>query len=331
MESADFEELLRIQLAGDEDEPAPFLADEMRDHLGPLRPQGPQVGVDHEEGVVLAQLGVVVGQPRDRAVAGLAKARIGVLDPAGELDVLVAHERIAEELHLGRGRAGDQQDADLLADDLHGGRGHIVILRQLGAGVLDASAVLILADHPGREPERRPLESAVFSQHDALTAQAFPGPVVDPLFEHDRRLGVAQAACLDHDGQHHRVAHEDHRADLDLGEPDVARALVGPGGDREDRDILAGGGLDGAERIFAGVGAAVRRQDHAGDRLAAMSGQHAVQGVAQGRIGAIRLDVVELARPRRGAAAGLGRRLEVVNEQLPATRQRLQVRAQRPS
>ena len=35
-------------------------------------------------------------------VAGLAKAGIGVLDPAGELDVLIAHQRIAQELHLGR-------------------------------------------------------------------------------------------------------------------------------------------------------------------------------------------------------------------------------------
>ncbi len=166
----------RIQLAGDEDEPSAFLADEMRDHLGPLRPQGPQVGVDQEEGVVPAQLCVVVGQPRDRAVARLAKARIGMLDPAGELDVLVAHQRIAQELHLGRGRAGDQQDADLLADDLHRGGRDVVVLRQLGAGVLDPRAELILADHPGRDPERRPLEDAVFAQHDALTAERLPRP-----------------------------------------------------------------------------------------------------------------------------------------------------------
>ena len=51
------EELLGIKLAGDEDEPAAFLADEMRDHFGPLRPQGPQVGVDQQKGIVVAQLG----------------------------------------------------------------------------------------------------------------------------------------------------------------------------------------------------------------------------------------------------------------------------------
>ena len=116
------EELWRVELAGDEDQPAPFLADEVGDHLGPVRTQGAQVGVDHQKGVVLAQLGIVVGQPVDRAVAGLTEAGIGVLDPAGELDMLVAHQGIAQKLHLGRGRPGDQQDADLLADDPHGGR-----------------------------------------------------------------------------------------------------------------------------------------------------------------------------------------------------------------
>ena len=167
-------------------------------------------------------------------------------------------------------------------------------------------------------PERRPLEDAVFSQHDPLAADRLPVTFVDALLEHDRRLGVAQAAGLDHDGQRHRVADEDHRADLDLGQPDVPRALVGPGGDGEDRDVLPDGRLDGAKGIFAGVGPAVGRHDHAGDRLAAMGRQHAVERVAQRRDRPVRLDVVELARPRRLARARLGRRLQVVDEQLPA-------------
>ncbi len=87
-------------------------------------------------------------------VARLAKARVGVLDPGGELDVLVAHQGIAEELHLRRRLAGDQQDADLLADDLHRGRRDVVVLRQLGAGVLDPGTELVLADHLGRDPEQ---------------------------------------------------------------------------------------------------------------------------------------------------------------------------------
>ena len=150
-----------------------------------------------------------------------------MLDPAGELDVLVAHERIAEKLHLRRGRAGDQQDANLLSYDPDDSRGDIVIQSQLGTGVLHASAIFILTDHSGDKPERRPLESAVFSQHDPLASQTFPRPVVDALLEDDRRLGVAQAAGFHDDGQDHWVSHEDHRADLDFGQPaDITREPV---------------------------------------------------------------------------------------------------------
>ena len=54
--SADFEELLGIKLAGNEDEPAPFLADEMLDHCRPAGPHCPQVRVDKQKGVVVAEL-----------------------------------------------------------------------------------------------------------------------------------------------------------------------------------------------------------------------------------------------------------------------------------
>ena len=74
-----------------------------------------------------------------------------MLEPRGGLDVLIALEGVAEELDLGRRAAGDHQDADLLADDADLGRGRVVILRQLGAGVLDAGAELVLADDAGDE------------------------------------------------------------------------------------------------------------------------------------------------------------------------------------
>ena len=132
-----FEELLRIQLAGDEDESSSFLPDEIHEHLGPLLPQGPQVRINQQEGVVVAQLVHVVRQPEDGTVARLSIARIGMLNPGRELDALVAHQGVAQELHLRRGGAGDQQDADLLTHDFDRGRRDIVFQRQLRTGVLD--------------------------------------------------------------------------------------------------------------------------------------------------------------------------------------------------
>ncbi len=218
--------------------PPPSWPTKSRDHVGPLHAEGTQVGVDHEQSIVLAKLGVVVRQPRDRSIAGLAKSRVGMLDPAGKLDVLVAHERIAKELNLRRCGPRDQQDADLLAHDPNGRRGDVVFLRQLGAGVFHACAILVLTDDPGCQPERHSLEHAVLTEHHALAAQAFPRAVVDALFQNDRRLGVAQAAGLDDHAHRHRIAHEDHRAGLDLGKANVARSLVAGRRKRENGDIL---------------------------------------------------------------------------------------------
>ena len=59
----------------------------------------------------------------------LPKARIGMLDPAGELDPLVAHQRVAQELYLRRRRAGDEQDANLLTHHPDRGGRDVVVLR----------------------------------------------------------------------------------------------------------------------------------------------------------------------------------------------------------
>ena len=154
-------------------------------------------------------------------------------------------------------------------------------MRQLRTSVLDPRAKFILAHDLGNDPKRRPLEDPVLSQDDALIGDRLPVAFVDPLFQDDRRLGVAQAAGFDDDGQHHRVAHKHHRADLDLGQTDVARPFVGSGGDGKDGNVLSNGRLDGAKRIFARIGPAIGRQDHAGDRLAAMRRQHSMKGVTQ--------------------------------------------------
>ena len=189
------EELLRVQLSGDEDEPPGLLPDESRDHLRPLRAEGPHVRVDQQEGVVAVQLLLAVRQPGDRPVARLPEARVGVLEPGGELDVLVAHQGVVEELHLGARPAGDQEDADLLPDDLHRGVRDVVLQRQLRAGVLDAGAELVLADDLGDDPERRPLEDAVLAERDPLVADRLPVALVDASLQDDRRLGVAEPAA----------------------------------------------------------------------------------------------------------------------------------------
>src|SRR5262249_17860942 len=217
---------------------------------------------------------------------------------------------------------------DLLANDPHRGGRDVVILGQLGAGVLDPGAVLILADRPGRDAECYPLEDAVLAQHDPLAADRVPGALVASLLQDYGRLGVLEPAGLDDDAQRHRVADEHHRADLDLGEPNVPRSLVGPGGDRVDRDVLADGRLGGAERVLAGVGAAVGRQDDARYRLAAVRRQHAPDRVAQGRDRRLRLNLVELARLRRLRRALLRRRVEVVGIQAPPLRKRVDLPAQ---
>ena len=100
--------------------------------------------------------------------------------------------------------------------------------------------------------------------------------------------------------------------------------FVGPGGDRVDRDVLPDRRLRGAERVLARVRPAVGRQHDARDRLAAMRRQHASDRVAQRRDRPLRLDVVELPRLRRIRRALPGRRVEVVDVELPAPRQRLQ-------
>ncbi len=85
---------------------------------GQSAPECPEVGIDQEQGVVAAQLGRVVRQSQDRTIAGLTKARVRMLHPGGELDVLVAHQGVAQELHFRRRPARDQEHADLLADHL---------------------------------------------------------------------------------------------------------------------------------------------------------------------------------------------------------------------
>ena len=206
-----------------------------------------------------------------------------MLDPAGELDVLIAHQRIAEKLNFRRRFACNQQDADLLTNDLDRGGCDVVFMRQLRPRVLHSRAKFILAHHSGRDAERRPFEDTIFSQDDALGAGRLPGPLVDALFQDDRCLGIAQAASLDLDGQHHGVTHEYDRADLDVSQANIPRTLVRPGGDGKDRYTLPRGPLDDAERIFASIGASVGRQDHTGNRLAAMRREDTVQRVAQRR------------------------------------------------
>ena len=97
--------------------------------------------------------------------------------------MLVALERVAEELDLRRGRPGDHQDADLLADDPHRGRRGVVVVRQLRPGVLDPGAKLVLAHHLGHDPERRPLGDAVLAEGDPLVGDLLPVAAVDPLFQ----------------------------------------------------------------------------------------------------------------------------------------------------
>ena len=158
---------------------------------------------------------------------------------------------VAEELDLRRRRPGDQQDADLLADDLHRGGRDVVVLGQLRPGVLDPGAELVLADDLGDDPERRPLEDPVLAQRDRWLPT---GSQSLPLTRCSRKTvpsASLQPAGLDDDAQRHRVAGEDDRAGLDLGEADVPRPLLGPGRDREDRDALADRGFGGAERVFA--------------------------------------------------------------------------------
>ncbi len=83
------------------------------------------------------------------------------------------------------------------------------------------------------------------------------------------------------------------------------------------------------KRVFARVGPSVGRQDHARHRLAAMRRQHAVQGVAQGETGTIRLDRRRACASRAdGRRAGLGGRFQVVNKELAAAAQSLETRAE---
>ena len=168
------EQLLRVELTRHVNEAAAFLADEVREHVGPLGTECFQVGIDQQERIVVSQLGGVVGQPADRSVAGLAKAGIGMLQPGGKLDPLIAHQRVAQELHLGRRRARDQEHANLLAHDFHRGRCHVVFLGQLGAGIFDLGPEFILADDFGRDPERGPLEDSIFAQDHAFYCRRPP-------------------------------------------------------------------------------------------------------------------------------------------------------------
>ncbi len=268
------------------------------------------------------------GKPRDGPVAELAVTGVGLLEPGGELDVLVAHQGVLEELDFGRRLAGDHQQADLLADDLDRGGRRVVLQGQLGAGVLDPPSELVLADDFGGHAEGRPLEDAVLAEDDPLAAHRLPFLVVDLLFKNHGRLGILQASGLDDDGDVHRVADEGDGAGLDLGQADVPRPFVGPGGDGVDRDALANRRLGGAEGVFAGVRPPIRRQDQAGDRLPPVRRQDALQGVAQRRDRPIRLDAVELAGPGGEVRGGPGGGFEVIGVKVAAVAECLQGRGQ---
>ena len=130
-----------------------------------------------------------------------------------------------------------------------------------------------------------------------------------------------QPAGLDDDGQRHRVADEDDRAGLDLGEPDVPRPLVGPGGDRRrsgcsggrpprrrgagPRPCSTGRRSPGRSRRPAGPGARPARP-----RSASPSGETARFGLMSSSFRGRRRPAGPSWRPipgRRGTARGRGR------------------------
>ena len=78
-----------MKLARHEDQAAAIRTDKLRDHYlatggaGPACPGRPVTG--RHNGAALSES--ALGQPCDRAISGLPEARVGVLDPGGELDV----------------------------------------------------------------------------------------------------------------------------------------------------------------------------------------------------------------------------------------------------
>ncbi len=116
------------------------------------------------------------------------------------------------------------------------------------------------------------------------------------------------------DAQGHRVAGEDDRAGLDLGDADVPRPFLGPGGDGVDRDVQPRRGLGDAEGVFPRVRPPVRHQHDPGDRPPPVRGEHPAEGVAERRDRPRRVDRRQRPRRRRPRGAGLARRFEVVQE-----------------
>src|SRR5262249_9408193 len=123
-----------------------------------------------------------------------------MLEPGSELDLLVALESVAEELHLRRCRPGDHQDTDLLADEADDSDGRVVVQRQLRSGILDPGTELVLADHARDDPECRSFQKPILAEHDALVRQWLPGARVDSLLQDEIRLGITKPAGLNDDG-----------------------------------------------------------------------------------------------------------------------------------
>ena len=244
--------------------------------------------------------------------------------------MLVALERVAEELDLRRGRPGDHQDADLLADDPHRGR------RELSSRVSSGPASSIRARYSYWPTTLGTIRNVVRlrmpSSPRAIRwlATCSQSPPLTRLLEDEVGLDVVQSAGLDDDRQGHRVVGEDHRAGLDLDDPHIPRALLAPGRDREDRDVQPGQRLGHPDRVFAGVRAAVGDHHDPRHRPPPVHRQDAPERVAQGGDRPLRLDLTERPRAGRAGRDGLRGRLQVVERHVASPPQVVEVRRDRP-
>src|SRR6185437_1741783 len=213
--------------------------------------------------------------------------------PTGELQGIVAQQGVAQELHFGRRVAGDEQHANPLAGHADRNRVGVVVRAQLRADVGDRGAVIDVAERLGRDAEIAPLERRVFAEQLLLAADFAPRAVFLLLFERDAGRGVFQAARFDQHGDVYGIANEDHRAGFDVGQPGVARAFERAYGQRDDRHAVLAGLRGDVARIGAGIRAAVGDQQDAGQRLPAVRGQGAGQGVADAGLRAAGAQAVE--------------------------------------
>ena len=197
----------------------------------------------------------VIGSRLIGGLPGCSYCGVGGLQPGRRAEAAVAQQRVADELDLRERAAGDEQHADLLADDAHLAAGDVVVASSARRRRLRARrGARACAGRSSLNSNGTSCTRPALLQHDLLPADLLPRPAVAAALEHDasrRHLAMPRDSISTRTRV--RVADEDDGADFELGELRVARAFGRARRDGDDRHALG-------RRELGGLRAAARRR-----------------------------------------------------------------------